>query len=236
MLVVKYQGKIFGKMEWQELNAWAKALLIKINAITGWVMPDDTLDIFVDQFRKKLSESYKNCNPDEIEYAFRNFGTGVKDWGKQMNLSLIDEVMIPYLSKRRELSDLEEHKAQSPQIEYKEDMSHASMSEWFDEIAGKIKAGKLLLEFVPPMLYEFMDDNGNINKTAKEKHAYLARAAEYRYGKLVEACQNEDSIGNRLVLSSFSRMRDTGCFEGDEISKLKTLAKQIILFEMVINS
>ena len=76
----------------------------------------------------------------------------------------------------------------------------------------------------------------NINKTAKEKHEYLARAVEYRYGKLVEACQQEDSVANRLYLSSFSKMREAGCFEGDEISKLKILAKQIILFETVLNS
>jgi len=123
-----------------------------------------------------------------------------------------------------------------PQIENKEDMSHASMTDWFNDVAKKIRAGELLLEFVPPMLYEFMDDNGNIDKTAKEKHEYLARAVEYRYGKLLEAVQKEDSATNRYALQSFSRMRETMCFEGDEITKLKTLAKQIILFETVINN
>lgn len=123
-----------------------------------------------------------------------------------------------------------------PQIENKEDMSHASMTDWFNDVAKKIRAGEMLLEFVPPMLYEFMDDNGNINKTAKEKHEYLARAVEYRYGKLLEAVQKEDNATNRYTLQSFSRMRDEGCFTGDEITKLKTLAKQIILFETVINA
>lgn len=224
-------------MEWPETNAWAKALLLKINVITGWIVLDDTIEILVDQFHKKLTESYKNCNPDEIEYAFRNYGTVVKDWGKQMNLSLIDEVMISYLSRRAELSRLEEEKANPiALIENKEDMSHASMTDWFNDVAKKIRAGEMLLEFVPPMLYEFMDDNGNINKTAKEKHEYLARAVEYRYGKLLEAVQKEDNATNRYTLSQFSKMRDTMCFEGDEITKLKTLAKQIILFETVINN
>ena len=224
-------------MDFEEVDLWADALLLKINSITGWVLPESTmLTVFTDQFKKKISESYGNANPDEVEYAFRNYGTGVKDWGKQMNLSLIDEVMVPYLARRRELSQLEEQKTKPIlSIEYSEDMSREAMLDWFDEVAAKIKGGKILIEFVPPMLYEFMDDNGNINKTAKEKHEYLSRAVEYRFGKLVEACQNDDSISNKLHLSMFSKMREAGCFEGDEISKLKTLAKQIILFEIVIN-
>jgi hypothetical protein len=238
ILQVKYQSARFGEMKIEDVEVWADALLLKINSITGWVLPEDTgLTVISDQFKKKLTESYSNCNPDEIEYAFRNYGTSIKDWGKQMNLSLIDEVMIPYLSKRAELSRLEEQKVKPiDQIENKEDMSHASMTDWFNDVAKKIKAGEMLLEFVPPMLYEFMDDNGNINKTAKEKHEYLARAVEYRYDKLIEAVQKEDNATNRYALTSFSKMRDQMCFEGDEITKLKTLAKQIILFEAVINA
>lgn len=105
----------------QNLFAYAKATLLKIHVITGWTIPkDDLLIILIDQFIKKLIEGYPNVNPEEIEYAFRNYGTTVKDWGKSMNLSLIDEVMIPYLEQRFELSRVEEQKA--PQIEYKPDL------------------------------------------------------------------------------------------------------------------
>lgn len=237
IIKAKYQSQQFGKMAWEDLNTWASVLLIKINVITGWIIPDESLEILVDQFRKKLTESYANCNPDEVEYAFRNFGTAVKDWGKQMNLSLIDEVMVPYLGRRFELSRVEEQKAQPiPQIENKEDMSMEAMTDWFNDVSKKIKDGKLLLEFVPPMLYIWMDENGNINKTNAEKHAYLERAVQYRYGKLIEEVQKEDSATNRYNLSEFTRMKDGGCFVGSEISILKTLAKQMILFEMVLNS
>lgn len=224
-------------MAWEDLNTWASVLLVKINAITGWIIPDESLEILVDQFRKKLTESYANCNPDEVEYAFRNYGTGVKDWGKQMNLSLIDEVMVPYLERRFELSRVEEQKTKPiPQIENKEDMSMEAMADWFNDVSKKIKDGKLLLEFVPPMLYIWMDENGNINKTNAEKHAYLERAVQYRYGKLIEEVQKEDSATNRYSLSEFTRMKDGGCFVGSEISHLKTLAKQMILFELILNS
>lgn len=236
MVQVKYQSLPFGKMEWAELDTWAKALLIKINAITGWVVQEDTLDILVDQFRKKLSESYKNCNPDEVEYAFRNYGTAVKDWGKQMNLSLIDEVMIPYLNRRYELSRIEEQKAKPLEIENKEDMSREAMQDWFDVTAKKIRSGEMKLEFVPPMLYEFMDDNGNISATKEQKYEYLQKAVEYRLGKLREELEKEDSPNNRWRLSSFLNMRENGEFEGEEISRLKTLAKKMILFDTILNT
>ena len=221
-------------MQWHELDNWAQALLVKINAITGWTIPDETTDVLVDQFRKKISESYANCNPDEIEYAFRNYGTSVKDWGKQMNLSLIDEVMIPYLGRRLELSRLEEEKSKPiHKIENKEDMSMEAMQMWFDEVKEKIKSGNILLEFIPPMLYEWMNENGNIGKTAAEKHEYIRRATNYRLSKLREALDNEDNATNRFALSEFVRMMDAGCLSGGEVSKVKTLAKQMCFFEVV---
>src|ERR1700753_4407468 len=91
ILELKYASKKFESMDWSEVDIWAQALLVKVNVITGWIISDGTLEILVDQFRKKIIESYGNCNPEKFEYAFRTYGTSVKDWGKQMNLSLIDE-------------------------------------------------------------------------------------------------------------------------------------------------
>lgn len=104
-------------MEGEQRNMWAKALLLKIHVITGWVIPDSTelLNILIDQFQKKLEENYPHLNVDEIEFAFRQSGTTIKDWGKQMNLALIDEVLIPYTDHRVLLSRDEERKAPPPE-------------------------------------------------------------------------------------------------------------------------
>lgn len=66
------------------------------------------MDILIDQFTKKILESYPLINSDEIEYAFRNKPIEIKEWGKAMNLSLIDEVVQPYIEKRYEISGIEE--------------------------------------------------------------------------------------------------------------------------------
>jgi hypothetical protein len=116
MIKLKYKSKQIGIMSEQEVMLWGKTLLLKIHVITGWVIPDsDLLVILVDQFQKKLVESYPDMNPDEVEYAFRHSGTTVEDWGKAMNLSLIDKVLIPYLGERKILShQLEERKLPPP--------------------------------------------------------------------------------------------------------------------------
>lgn len=77
--------------------------------ITGWSIPgDELMTILVDQFVKHLSEKYVNLNIDEVEYAFRQYGTTTKDWGKSMNLNLVDAILIPYTNNRFLLSQDEE--------------------------------------------------------------------------------------------------------------------------------
>ena len=104
----KYQAIPFLKMDETELLNAANLILIKIHVITGWNFPQEPefQKILKDQFIKKLLESYALVNAPEIEFAFRN-NTSVKDWGKNMNLSLIDEVLLPYLTERSEASKLE---------------------------------------------------------------------------------------------------------------------------------
>lgn len=106
---LKYKAPMFSRMDPAALITTAKILLLKLHVITGWTIPADELKmILVDQFTKKLIESYPNVNAEEMEYAFRN-NPGIKDWGKAMNLNLIDEVMVPYLERRLEVSRMEEH-------------------------------------------------------------------------------------------------------------------------------
>ena len=73
-----------------------------MNVITGWnILDKNLLDIFAEQLSLKLQESYSFLNQNEIEYSFRNFS--VTDWGKNFNLTALDEVLKPYLTLRREL-------------------------------------------------------------------------------------------------------------------------------------
>jgi hypothetical protein len=105
-------------MSESEVSLWGKSLLAKIHVITGWVIPDgELLTILIDQFQKKLVESYPDMNVDEIEYAFRQGGTTVEDWGKSMNLALLDKVLIDYLGERKRLSHTLEERNVPPPVQ-----------------------------------------------------------------------------------------------------------------------
>lgn len=235
MVELKYKARRFGEMGDDERFVSACGLMIKISATTGWLIPNDktVFDVFADQFSKKLGESYANANVEEFEYAFRN-NTSVKDWGKAMNLSLIDEVMIPYLEKRFGLSEVEERIKTPPMIEYKEDLSDQSFLDWFESVSGDVLAGKLKLDFLPPMIYDWMDGRGEINKTGKEKREYLEKAAAHRQSQLAQRLQDTDNAQTRKTFDDFCTMYNRGFFEGNEIKVLKDLAKRMILFDLIV--
>jgi hypothetical protein len=218
-------------MKYDDLIIWVDALLLKIHAITGWTIPEKKiLAILVDQFRKKILESYPTCNPDEIEFAFRSEGTKVKDWGKSMNLSLIDEVMIPYLSKRFEISRVEEQKKQQL-LEQKMEMTDEDL---WEQTEALVKKGGYQIDLIPPSLYEWMDKNGNILFDSKEKMKYVERATLYRHSRLAaDFDKNPNDPNVKKTLSEFNRMREDKKYSETEHNLIKTLAKKLIVFDLM---
>jgi len=235
ILEVKYQAPAFAAMEPEDVDLWADALLLKIHAITGWVVPERTmLTVFSDQFRKKIAESYANTNPEEIEFAFRNYGTVVEDWGKQMNLNMIDKVMIPYLARRAELSKVEEQKAPNFKLPAPvEDLSEKSMMDWAREVRHRILTGITSIPFMAPMLYDKLDALGKIVLTKEEKKAYMEKAVNYRQGQLVKLVEDDNSFVNRKTINDFMLMKEVRIFTGEEWENLKILAKKIALYEFL---
>ena len=213
----------------------SKALLLRISVITGWVNPEGPmLNILVDQFSKKLAESYKNVNADEVEYAFRTYGTTVKDWGKQMNLSLIDEVMITYLQSRKEISAKEEQKALLGTPEPNVELSDEEMADWLAFTADRVKGQRFILEMIPIPIYEWLDRNGRILASAEVKRGYLEMAVVYRHGRLMELAETD--ISARSLFLEFSRMKQAGEFKGAHIDNLKDIAKKMILWDMILKN
>ena len=218
-----------------ELNDAVHMALLKIHVITGWVVPQaELMDVLIDQMSKFLQEKYPLVNPDEVEYAFRTFGTTVKDWGKQLNLSLIDEVLIPYLEQRREISDKEQQHSMK-QIEQPK-ISDMTNRGWFEETKRQVKAGELTVDFVPPSLYEWAKEVGEINPTPEERWDYMRKAAEYRKHKLYTEL-NEDP-GNKDKIRAWEewlRMKTQG-FDTIEWERIKTLGKRMLLFDHLKNT
>lgn len=110
VIELKYKSPQVASLSPVDLLLHGKMLLLKIHVITGWSIPgsDELMNILVDQFVKNLIEKFGALNVDEIEFAFRQHGTTMKDWGKAMNLNLIDGVLIKYTNDRFLLSQDEE--------------------------------------------------------------------------------------------------------------------------------
>lgn len=210
------------------------ALLIKISVITGWVLPtEEMLTTLVDQFRKKLAETYSNCNSEEIEYAFRNFSYHVKDWGKQVNLNMIDEVVQPYLLRRREQSVVEEQAAPPLLLSSKkENLSNFGMLRWLAQEIRFIKTGKPF-ELIPMELYEYLDKRGLITASKEEKFEYLRKAATWRVGYLQKEVEGKSSLDNLRTLERFRDMREKDNFTKEEYERLKAIAKKLLFFDLV---
>lgn len=86
----------------QRLTA-IKYLILEISVITGWPVPQaEVKNILVKEFENLLMESFPLINVQEIGLAFRKYGTRIKDWGKEMNLSLITAVLDSYWEERTE--------------------------------------------------------------------------------------------------------------------------------------
>lgn len=189
ILSLKYKGKRIGEMNEAEVSLWSKSLLLKIHVITGWVIPElELMTILVEQFQKKLIESYGNMNPEEIEYAFRNSGTTVKDWGKQMNLSLIDEVLIPYLSERLRLShELEERNLPpTEQKIYTNDQLLNFHRMWTEEFYQRIRNG--LVEQVPDYSRNILVLDGVI-KSKEDADVFFVQCLNCGYEKIYKLLQ-----------------------------------------------
>lgn len=156
MLDLKYKSKRICDMSNEEISLWTDSLLLKINIITGWVNPSgDLLTILQDQFSKKLTEDYPQLNVDEIEHAFRKSGTSIEDWGKTMNLNLIDKVLIPYTEKRYDLSRVEEIKVKPQQVIYTDEQLLNIQRGDIEAFYQRLLIGRI--SPVPDYFYEVLD-------------------------------------------------------------------------------
>jgi hypothetical protein len=176
---VKYQSPVFSRLSEPVLSVTAKTLLLKLHVITGWTLPADEMqEILKEQFTKKLVESYPMVNADEMLFAFRN--NHVKDWGKAMNLNLIDEVMSPYLERRLELSRMEETKRPltlpAPEVSDQE----------FIESVRKLYQVHKNYKQIPVLAYKIL----NLKLTLDEKRNIRQYIHETtREGDIKELCQ-----------------------------------------------
>jgi len=223
VIELKYAAKCFGKMSEDERELAAYQLLLKIHSIRAWTIPaSELMDILVTQFALKLSESYASVNEEEMMYAFRNCEPDVKDWGKALSLSLIDEVMAPYLEKRFELSRQEESVMNKPaMIEQKQELTNEDWEEWILDIR------KYPLSLIPISCYDYLLRVGKINPTTKEKKEYLQNAMPIYATSIQEDLRQ---------WNDFIKQKTDGMVTGKHLDSLITFSKRMIVSDYFKNN
>lgn len=226
VVALKYAAKRFGVMSEEERDLAANKALVLISMITGWTVPSkpDLTEMLVLQLAKKMLESYADVNIEEFEYAFRNKGLDIKDWGKALNLALIDEVMKPYLHNRADLS-LQEEKisTQLPKSDIEkepEPMSDKEWEEWLVDIAG------YRLNMIPCDSYEYLVRKGEIVLSKDQKNQLMERAINH-------TLQTTDP--SSLEGINFLRMKEKGEYSVDVTGSLITISKRLAVFDYFHN-
>lgn len=142
----------FSKIPEHEKSIHIYKLLFKISVITGWSIPEtEFFDIFIEQFKLKMNESYRFLNMDEIEYAFRTYK--VEDYGKNFNLHIFIEVISRYLAERRQVDQHEDIQKEQIMIHNHVEQTDAELENELIEYSQKDYTGKKIY-LLPPFLFD----------------------------------------------------------------------------------
>lgn len=172
-----------------ELSVICQGLTLKISVITGWQIPENPeyVTILNDQLKKKFVDDYQDLNSDEFEYAMREYGTKIKDWGKGLNLALIDDAICEYLGERHHVSRIEEQKRIKEPDEAK--AVNAGAVDWspeWNKLLESARNGTLNALYCVTPVYDWLFKRGMITFTNPERWAICEECRQaYAYELMV---------------------------------------------------
>lgn len=222
VIELKYLSKRFSALSDFELGVNIKNLLLKISAMTGWNIPEgEILKSLVEQLTFKFRESYGDINPDEFLFAFRQFGSTVKEFGKKINLSLIDEVIVQYKNYRFELSHMEER------VKVNQDVKALPPAEVNDD--EFLKSIRVLWEIenrnfkkIPLLAYDAVAKK--VQLTDEQKASYkntIAALTGLTSGEQFKAYCRQFAVHQYFIENEQAGNNDAGAVPGDDITAAK---------------
>lgn len=205
-------------------------LLISISVSTGWKLPlEPALSILQNEFLIKMEEDYLSLTPEEIKYAFRN-ARGVKNYGAEFNLSLVDQVLIDFIEKRAEIrktyaslpEPLPEDK--EPSEEERKEYARKSYEFWKLECAAGVN-----LNYIPSTLFDLIRTIDGVNPSEKKSYSCLMKAREsliYSTDQELKATDGEAKPGTYNALRRLlSQLKSDDVDEWQFLPEVQKLAK-----------
>lgn len=219
ILEIKAKSIPIGRMSEDEQRLTVYRLLFNINAITGWQMPEEEIaDILIEQLQTKILESYPFLNPHEITFAFRN--NSVKEYGKNFNLYTFDEVILPYIEKRKQAEQEEELK-ELPMPEITKEDKLKTIQEYCSREDINLKN----LYLIPAFLYDYITELNLYNPTFEQKQQLYDRAKVYKLNQMEQQAKADYSYNK--YYQRYKSMFEKGFFEDEEINQIHYIYMKI---------
>lgn len=229
------QSQQIGKASLDEIKQVLRYVMVKLGLRERNWPEDDEKTILL----RHVIENYFAHTLDEIILAFDMAMMGKLGVESKCYENFSCEYFTGIMNAYRAWAKEEYKQIPAPpivMIEHKEDLSDMAMREWLEEVVGRVKTGKITLEtveFMPPQLYDYLSNIGEISASNAEKREYLQKAVAWRAAWLQEEADKKNSIDTLRALQEFRDMRNQGYFMGDEIDRLKTLAKKLLFFDFI---
>lgn len=205
-------------------------LLISISVSTGWKLPTEpALSILQNEFLTKVEEDYLSLTPEEIKYAFRNT-RGIRNYGAEFNLNLVDQVLVDFIHKRAEIrktyaslpEPLPEDK--QPTDEEKQEYDRRSYEFWKIECSGGIN-----LNYIPSSLFDLIQRVDGVKPSEKKSYKCLMKAREkmiYETDQELKATDGEVKPGIYNSLKRLlSKLKSDDVDEWQFLPEVQKLAK-----------
>lgn len=219
----KYEAPAFGTLTDEQLNLTALKILLTVQAISGWQLPDkEILDILITQLTLKLKESYPKVNIKEVEYAFRNYS--VKEYGKNFNLFIFDEVLEPYLRQRSEASKEEETK-QPKQLPMQEITKEEKLQD-IAEYRERTDLNENTIHLIPYYLHDWILELGLMEVSEAEKFELYDKATKLKLNQIYKAALEDTS--KMKDYNKFKDSYDRNMFSDWEVEQIHYLYLKLV--------
>lgn len=177
----------------------AAGLLIRINQITGWKLPEDEqlTQVLNTEFSEYLRTNLSDMNSNEVISAIRINGLGIIEWGKSMNLVFIDQCIVPYKVQRSEVSKMEEQAA-IEQKSLKQGSLPSGSVDWSNEwnnVLYAAKIGQISNCWITTDLYDWLIREKIMDEPTKEDKWEVVRQVSKQYlADMKDALLNEGGV------------------------------------------
>lgn len=150
----------------------------------GYKMPDAaTLVMYAEEFHEELLEKYPNITVPEVRNALKGGVYGEAGEFTGLNPKTFMQFVRHYLftEERKAARTMFESKraAHLHQIELTPEQRDAFNKDFANTLYADHCAGKLLIDFIPASIYDFLEAKGALNYTIEQKKAIHARAEAY---------------------------------------------------------